>query len=87
MEPRAGQKPVLLSKAFGLAPAEARLASIIAEGLNPQRAAEVLGISHVTARNQLRRSLQRRVRIDKASWLRVSGSLDRTLASRSTAAA
>jgi DNA-binding CsgD family transcriptional regulator len=44
----------LLSKAFGLTPAEARLASIIAEGLNPERAAEELGISKGTARNQLK---------------------------------
>jgi DNA-binding CsgD family transcriptional regulator len=47
-------KPALLSKAFGLTAAEARLASIIAEGLNPERAADELGIAKVTARNQLR---------------------------------
>jgi DNA-binding CsgD family transcriptional regulator len=33
---------------------EARLASIIAEGLNPEGAAEELAISKATARNQLR---------------------------------
>jgi DNA-binding CsgD family transcriptional regulator/PAS domain-containing protein len=54
VEPRPGPKPALLAKAFGLTPAEARLASIIAEGLNPERAAEELGISKVTARNQLK---------------------------------
>ena len=54
IEPRAGPKPALLSKAFGLTPAEARLASIIAEGLSPERAAEELAISKATARNQLK---------------------------------
>jgi len=54
VEPRPGPKLALLAKAFGLTPAEARLASIIAEGLNPERAAEELGISKVTARNQLK---------------------------------
>jgi DNA-binding CsgD family transcriptional regulator len=53
-EPRPGPKPALLARAFGLTPAEARLASIIAEGLNPKRAAEELGISKATARNQLK---------------------------------
>jgi DNA-binding CsgD family transcriptional regulator len=53
IEPRAAPKPALLARAFGLTPAEARLASIIAEGLNPERAAEELAISKVTARNQL----------------------------------
>jgi DNA-binding CsgD family transcriptional regulator len=54
IDPRPGPKPALLSKAFGLTPAEARLASIIAEGLNPERAAEELSISKVTAGNQLK---------------------------------
>jgi DNA-binding CsgD family transcriptional regulator len=53
-EPRPRPKPALLARAFGLTPAEARLASIIAEGLNPERAAEELSISKVTARNQLK---------------------------------
>jgi DNA-binding CsgD family transcriptional regulator len=54
IEPRAGPKPALLSKTFGLTPAESRLASIIAKGLNPEQAAEELGVSTVTARNQLK---------------------------------
>jgi DNA-binding CsgD family transcriptional regulator len=54
VEPGPGPKPALLTRAFGLSPAEARLASIIAEGLNPERAGEELGISKVTARNQLK---------------------------------
>jgi DNA-binding CsgD family transcriptional regulator len=54
VEPKPGRKPALLARTFGLTPAEARLASIIAEGLNPERAAEELGISKVTARNQLK---------------------------------
>jgi DNA-binding CsgD family transcriptional regulator len=54
VEPRSGLEAAALGKAFGLTPAEARLASIIAEGLNPERAAGLLGISPVTARNQLK---------------------------------
>jgi DNA-binding CsgD family transcriptional regulator len=53
VEPKLRPTAALLSKAFGLTPAEARLASIIAEGLSPERAAEELSISKVTARNQL----------------------------------
>ncbi len=51
--PREGPKAALLAAVFGLTPAEARLAAIIAEGHNPGHAAEELGISRVTARNQL----------------------------------
>jgi DNA-binding CsgD family transcriptional regulator len=54
VEPRPGPKAALLVKAFGLTPAEARLASIIAEGVSPERAAEELGVSPVTVRNQLK---------------------------------
>jgi DNA-binding CsgD family transcriptional regulator/PAS domain-containing protein len=54
IEAKPRPKAALVSKAFGLTPAESRLASIIAEGLNPERAAEELGISRVTARNQLK---------------------------------
>jgi DNA-binding CsgD family transcriptional regulator/PAS domain-containing protein len=54
VEPKAGPKGSLLAKAFGLTPAEARLASLIAEGISPERAAEELGVSYVTARNQLK---------------------------------
>jgi DNA-binding CsgD family transcriptional regulator len=44
----------VLSQAFGLSPAEARLASLIATGASPERAAEELGIARETARNQLK---------------------------------
>jgi len=44
----------MLSQAFGLSPAEARLAALIAAGLSPERAAEELGIARETARNQLK---------------------------------
>jgi DNA-binding CsgD family transcriptional regulator len=44
----------LLAAVFGLTPAEARLAAIMAEGRDPERAAEELGIARVTARNQLK---------------------------------
>ena len=53
-ESKSGPKAALLTKAFGLTPAEANLASIIAEGINPERAAERLGIARETARNQLK---------------------------------
>jgi DNA-binding CsgD family transcriptional regulator len=54
VERRSGPPAALLVDAFGLTPAEARLASIIAEGLNPEHAAERLEISKATARNQLK---------------------------------
>jgi DNA-binding CsgD family transcriptional regulator len=46
--------PSVLAAVFGLTPAEARLASIIATGANPQQAADRLGVSRETARNQLK---------------------------------
>ena len=52
--PRPGPKPAVLAKIFGLTPAEAKLASLMAEGLNPEKAAEELYISRETARNQLK---------------------------------
>jgi DNA-binding CsgD family transcriptional regulator len=52
--PRQGPPATLLAGAFGLTPAEARLASIIAQGHSPERAAEELRISRATARNHLK---------------------------------
>lgn len=53
-----GRKPhprsEILAVTFGLSPAEARLASIIAAGLSTEQAAEELGIARETARNQLK---------------------------------
>jgi DNA-binding CsgD family transcriptional regulator len=46
--------PAPLMSLFGLTPAEARLASTLAGGLDPARAAQEIGVSRVTARNQLR---------------------------------
>jgi DNA-binding CsgD family transcriptional regulator len=46
--------PALLAQAFALTPAEARLAVIVAQGATTEYAAEVLRISHATARNQLK---------------------------------
>ena len=43
-----------LAQAFGLSPAEAKLAAIIATGSSPERAAQQLGIARETARNQLK---------------------------------
>jgi DNA-binding CsgD family transcriptional regulator len=54
VEPRPGPEASLLLSAFGLTPAEARLASIIAAGGNPERAAEELKIAKATARNHLK---------------------------------
>src|SRR5262249_25489011 len=54
VEPKPGPTPALLCKLFGLTPAEAKLASIVGEGLSPDQAAEELGISRETVRNQLR---------------------------------
>jgi DNA-binding CsgD family transcriptional regulator len=54
VEPKRGPSPSLLAKMFGLTPAEARLAAIIAEGCNPEHAADEIGVSRVTVRNQLR---------------------------------
>jgi len=47
-------RATLLSETFGLSPAEARLASLIACGISPERAAEQLGIARETIRNQLK---------------------------------
>jgi DNA-binding CsgD family transcriptional regulator len=49
-----GLKPLLLSQTFGLTPAEARLASLIGAGNSPERAAQELGVSEATTRNQLK---------------------------------
>ena len=48
--------PVLdsFSQAFGLTPAEVRLAALIVTGVSPKQAAEQLGIARETARNQLK---------------------------------
>jgi DNA-binding CsgD family transcriptional regulator len=54
VEPKPGPSSSLLAKTFGLTPAEARLASIIAEGVSPEKVAEELGIARETARNQLK---------------------------------
>lgn len=43
-----------LAQAFGLSPAEARIASLIVTGMSPEQAAEQLGIARETARNQLK---------------------------------
>ena len=44
----------LLAGTFGLSPAEARLASILAAGIDLRAAAEELGVARGTARNQLK---------------------------------
>jgi DNA-binding CsgD family transcriptional regulator len=54
VRPRSGPEAAALAGAFGLTAAEARLAAIMAEGLNPEQAAIALGVSPATARNQLK---------------------------------
>lgn len=49
-QPRAS----VLAKIFGLTPAETRLASIMADGISIERAADQLGLSRATVRNQLK---------------------------------
>ncbi|MGU3537535.1 helix-turn-helix transcriptional regulator [Methylobacterium sp. A54F] len=50
-EPRA---PDRIRAAFGLSPAEARLAARLAAGASLQEAADALGVTHATARGQLK---------------------------------
>lgn len=52
--PRPGPTGANLAQIFGLTPAEARLACIIARGAAPAIAAKELGIAYGTARNQLK---------------------------------
>jgi DNA-binding CsgD family transcriptional regulator len=54
LAPKSALRPTDLMRVFGLSPAEARLASIIAEGTSPEHAAERLRIARETARNQLK---------------------------------
>jgi DNA-binding CsgD family transcriptional regulator len=44
----------VVAQAFGLSPAETRLAALIATGLSPERAAEQLGVTRETVRTQLK---------------------------------
>jgi DNA-binding CsgD family transcriptional regulator len=44
----------IVARAFGLSRAEARLASLIAGGMAPDAAAQKLGVSRETVRNQLK---------------------------------
>jgi DNA-binding CsgD family transcriptional regulator len=53
LKPRLESKAETLERLFALTPAETRLASIVGEGFSPAEAAEKLGVSRVTARNQL----------------------------------
>jgi DNA-binding CsgD family transcriptional regulator len=54
IEKRPSPDPALLVRAFGLTPAEARLAAMIAGGRSPEQAADALGVTESTARNQLK---------------------------------
>jgi DNA-binding CsgD family transcriptional regulator len=49
-----GIQPHVLEQTFGLSPAEARLAALMATGISPERAAERLGLARATVRNQLK---------------------------------
>jgi DNA-binding CsgD family transcriptional regulator len=52
-----GPDPIEISRAFGLTRAEARLASLIVDGLSPEEAANRLEISIRTARNQIKAAM------------------------------
>lgn len=54
LEPNPRPAAALLAKTFGLTPAEAKLAAILANGTSLETAAEELGISRETARNRLK---------------------------------
>jgi DNA-binding CsgD family transcriptional regulator len=54
LAPKAGPRPDLVARVFGLTPAEANLASLIGTGVSLERAAQQLGIARETARNQLK---------------------------------
>jgi DNA-binding CsgD family transcriptional regulator len=54
LEARPRPGPAEIAKLFHLTPAEARLACLIAQGLNPQQAAGLLEISRETVRTQLK---------------------------------
>jgi DNA-binding CsgD family transcriptional regulator len=54
VEARPRPDPILLARIFGLTPAEARLATLVAGGLSPDDIAERFGITRTTARNQLK---------------------------------
>ena len=56
-----------LMRVFGLTAAEARLADRLLGGELLEAAAESLGVSYWTARNQLKRSIKRQTRIAKGS--------------------
>jgi DNA-binding CsgD family transcriptional regulator len=54
VEPRPGPNAAMLVRVFGLTPAEARVASIIARGTSPEQAAEELGVTRLTVSNQIK---------------------------------
>jgi DNA-binding CsgD family transcriptional regulator len=54
LDNRRQPRPSVLAETFGLTPAEARLASIMAAGISIERAADRLGLSQETVRNQLK---------------------------------
>ncbi|MGE3944963.1 MAG: helix-turn-helix transcriptional regulator [Alphaproteobacteria bacterium] len=54
MEARRGPNAAALQRVFGLTAAEARLASLLAEGTTLDEAREVLGVGRETARTQLK---------------------------------
>jgi DNA-binding CsgD family transcriptional regulator len=51
---RPGPNAAMLVRAFGLTPAEVRVASIIARGISPEQAAEELGVTRLTVSNQIK---------------------------------
>jgi DNA-binding CsgD family transcriptional regulator len=59
LAPQPAAQPFDLTQVFGLTPAEARLAALIATGASPAEAAERLAISRETARTQLKAILSK----------------------------
>ncbi|HJU20216.1 MAG TPA: helix-turn-helix transcriptional regulator [Stellaceae bacterium] len=54
LQTKSGPEPALVARAFGLTPAEARLAALLATGMAPEAAAQRLGITREIARTQLK---------------------------------
>jgi DNA-binding CsgD family transcriptional regulator len=54
LQPKPQPQASVLAQTFGLTPAETRLASIMASGISIERAADQLGLSRATVRNQLK---------------------------------
>lgn len=57
--PQLGIEPALLSEVFGLTPAEARVAALVADGTRPEDIARYTNTSRATVKNQLKMVFQK----------------------------